>query len=129
MKVSTLIPTFVLFWIVLASPPRRVQEKAVVVKPEVVTVDRTVKEFEIASITFRRLPAWQLTIEYTDNLGAAQIDNHIGVTSEINPTGADTLIASFNKANLSVKSMERRAIEHLISEGKIPESTVVGTPR
>ena len=74
---------------------------------------------------------WELRIEYADNTGKLQVDYHLGIFHALNnPNGADVLAKQLNKANLSVKSLECRAIEHLASEGKIPAGTTcTGTPQ
>lgn len=72
---------------------------------------------------------WVLNISYTDNKDNNLTDNHVGVVSATNPNGADVLVKALNKADLSIKSLNRRALEHLVSEGKIPASAINGTPQ
>src|SRR5678816_3750647 len=100
------------------------QEKAVLDKPLVVTTS----DYEIVGLSFTRLPTWRFVITYTDTNGQTQMDVHQGETSTNVPSNvaADTFIIALNKANLSTKSLERRLMEHLISEGKIPAATING---
>lgn len=48
----------------------------------------------------------------------------------LGPTGTTTadLITALNKANLSVKSLERRILERLQTDGRIGTGTISGTP-
>lgn len=109
-------------------PAAALQEKADVAKP--VVVDKTITEFEIAGFAFSRLPEWKVTISYVDNLGTIYVDEHTGTTqTETNPNGASAFVITLNKANLSTKSLERRLLEHLQSEGKIPAASITGSPR
>ena len=41
---------------------------------------------------------------------------------------ATNLMIALNKADLSVKSLQRRIIERLVADGKLPVGTVEGTP-
>jgi hypothetical protein len=66
---------------------------------------------------------WQLIIRYMDSMGNMAVDSHTGVEE-----GADALVKSLNKANLSTTSLEHRALAHLIAEGKIPAATYSGVP-
>lgn len=85
--------------------------------------------YEIDSVSMARLPAWSLNICYQDNFGNILCDSHTGLVSVVGVTGADVLVKQLNKANLSIQSLECRAILHLISEGKIPAGTCTGTPQ
>lgn len=94
------------------------QEKADLVTP----VPKTVTSYEVAGVYIHRLPDWELGIEYLDDQGGRHRDAHRGADAE-------ALVKALNKADLSVKSLERRVLEHLIAEGKIPPATITGTPR
>ena len=94
------------------------QEVSVLTTP----VTSTVLQYEILGMSFYRLPEWSLEIVYVDNLGKRLQDNH-------RSDEARDLIVALNKANLTTKSLERRLMEHLIAEGKIPPATITGTPR
>lgn len=73
---------------------------------------------------------WSLHITYCDNKDKVYTDFHEGIfNASTNPNGADVLVKALNKADLTVKSLNRRALEHLISEGKIPASVINGTPQ
>jgi hypothetical protein len=96
-----------------------------------IVTSTTVSSVQILSVFIQRkmfLYDWQLTIKYMDNMGNMAIDDHVGAVSVDNPRGADQLVVALNKSNLSVKSLERLALEHLIGEGKIPASTFTGSP-
>jgi len=41
---------------------------------------------------------------------------------------AESLIIALNKANLSTNSLQKRIIEQLVTDGKLPAGTVTGTP-
>ena len=45
-------------------------------------------------------------------------------------TGAEatSLMIALNKANLSTNSLQKRALERLVTDGKIPAGTVTGSP-
>lgn len=86
------------------------QEKATLSTP----VALSVTDYTIGTVILSRVPDWRLQITYYDNQGKEFADNHAGVTG-----GADVLIKALNKANLSTKSLECRALEHLRDEGKI----------
>lgn len=94
------------------------QEKADLTTPLTVTTS----SYEIAGIELRRLPRWTLRIVYMDDRGQEHYDVH-------QDEEAEALIIALNKADLSTNSLERRALQHLISEGKIPAATISGTPR
>jgi hypothetical protein len=91
----------------------------------------TVTSVQILSVFIQRKMFawdWQLTIRYMDNMGNMAIDDHVGAVGPLNPNGADLLVTALNTSNLSVKSLERLALEHLIGEGKLPASTFTGSP-
>lgn len=41
---------------------------------------------------------------------------------------ATALLVSFNKIDLSVKSLQRRVLERLVTDNKLPSGNVTGTP-
>ena len=41
---------------------------------------------------------------------------------------ATALMNSLNKANLTIKSLQRRVIEQALADGKLPAFTISGTP-
>lgn len=119
--VSVLVAFFApAFWLLggAAMAALSAQEKADLTTPETVTV----ASYEIAGIELRRLPRWTLRIVYMDDHGVEHYDVH-------QDDEAMALITALNKADLSTNSLERRALQHLISEGKIPAATITGTPR
>lgn len=42
--------------------------------------------------------------------------------------GVEAMLKAFNKANLATKSEERRILERLVADGRLPASTFEGTP-
>jgi len=120
--------------LLLAAAPATAQEVAVPDTP----VNVTVKAFAVVGIHIENLPEWRFVVTFTDDQGKRQEDVHIGPSYYVdpvgggktaNPSGAENLIKQMNTANMSVKSMNKRALEHLISEGKIPPATIQGTPQ
>lgn len=103
------------------------------------------QDVEIVEVRVGRLHNWSLSIYYIDNAGVVGLDQHQGLyiaptiddpatpnvneSSPGNPTGADVLVKQLNRANLAVKSLECRAIEHLVAHGKIPAATCTGKPQ
>ena len=100
------------------------QERATLTVP--VVSSTTVSAYEVTGVLLQRgasaQPAYRFVIYYADNLGNVFSDEHVG-------DDAATLIRALNKANLSTKSLERRALEHLVSEGKIPAAAITGVPQ
>jgi hypothetical protein len=89
----------------------------------------------IISIHIEYGPPARIVVDYTDNLGVVQRDEHNATTT---PTGA-TLLAALNTANLASTlcggtpitacSLNARVIKHLQTEGKIAAGSVTGTPQ
>lgn len=109
------------------------QEKATLTTP---IAQPSIVDVQISRITIARLPTWELTIDYIDNLGKTQVDSHQGVfNATLNPNGADVLVKALNKANLSTSSLEKRAITHLQDAAahdgiaKVPPGAVTGSPQ
>jgi hypothetical protein len=117
------------------------QEKGSYVTPQ---ARAAITDIEITEVRIGRIP-WMLAIHYRDSAGTTMIDYHRGVFIEPiaddpgtpnvneanpgNPRGADVLVKALNKANLSTKSLECRAVEHLVSEGLIPAASCSGAPQ
>lgn len=59
-----------------------------------------------------------------------EVISNTGVRKEHDYVGADamTKMIALNKANLSIKSLERRIIEQLQADGVLPAGTISGTP-
>lgn len=103
------------------------QERATLTTP---VLPAEITGYSIAEVRIARYPNWLLEIVYQNNTGQVLKDTHMGVFEATgNPTGADVLVKSLNKANLSTQSLERRALQHLIDEKKIPASSITGTPQ
>ena len=94
-----------------------------------------ITEYEVNTVTMTRPRTlssggdWSLNIVYNDNKGNLFTDHHQGIFHAVtNPNGADVLVKQLNKVNLSVKSLNCRAIEHLQGENKIAASSNSCTP-
>lgn len=106
-----------------------IQEKATLTVP-VALGSRS--EYQVTGVSLNRpktigTPSgeWSLNIIYYDNKDQVYTDYHVGVFHAVNnPNGADVLVKQLNKANLSSNSLNCRALNHLITEGKIAGSTV-----
>lgn len=117
-----------MFW-----PAATAQERAV---PDVPVV-ATITSYKITGFALEREPDWRFTITYQDSNGRAYTDSHYGPSSGPNPTGgppivnpegADAFLKQLITANFSTTSMMKRLLQHLVQHGKIPASTVTGTP-
>lgn len=109
------------------------QEMAVPDKPIV----STVTSYKIIAFSQEREPDWRFVITYKDSNDKVYRDEHHGLNSLPNPEGgapinnpegADELMKQLNTGNFSTTSMIRRLLQHLVTHGKIPPSTVQGTP-
>jgi hypothetical protein len=80
----------------------------------------TISDYEVLGVSVGRDP-WRVVIRYRDTLGNEFGHEMIGVDAE-------PLVKALNTANLSIKSLERRALEKLITDGLIPAGTVTGIP-
>ena len=114
--------------------PAAAQEGA---KPDV-PVNKTVNLYRIIRFSQERKPDWRFVITFEDDQGGVYTDEHYG-PSQIpdpanpgsfteNPNGAEKFLKQMNTTNFSTNSMTKRLLEHLELHGKIPPSTVVGTP-
>ena len=109
------------------------QEVAVPVKP----VPSTITEYRITAFSQERIPDWRFKITFQDSNGKVYYDEHFGLTSvpspgggppTNNPNGADTFLKTLNTSDYRTVSMVNRLLQHLVAHGKIPASTVSGTP-
>ena len=110
------------------------QEIAVPTTP----VTATITSYKITAFTFEREPDWRFVITFEDSNGKAYRDEHHGRALLPNPTqggdpianpdGADTFIKQLNTMNFATTSLTKRLLQHLVQHGKIPASTVTGTP-
>jgi hypothetical protein len=106
------------------------QEIAVPDKP----VPAVISSYEIVGFSQERYPDWRFTITYRDNLGKTYTDEHHGPSSipnpaggqAVNPDGAEAFLKQMNTANFSTVSFTKRLLQHLVTHGKIPSSTVTG---
>lgn len=115
--------------IVALSDQVKAQEKATLTDP---VTQPTITEYSIREVRLGRDP-WLAWIYYVDNTGKMQLDAHSGIVTAENPDGADVMVKALNKANLNPatggKTLECRAIEHLVAHGKIPAATCTGSPQ
>lgn len=81
----------------------------------------TVSSVQVTSVLIERLPAWRFVLKWKDSAGAFFSYEEVGAEAE-------PQIKAFNKANLSVKSAERRALEYLQAKGKIGAGSMSGSP-
>jgi hypothetical protein len=79
-----------------------------------------VSDYEVTGVFVGRNP-FKLTIYYRDSLGNEFSDETVG-------DAAEPLVKALNKANLSIKSLERRALEKLQADGRISAGSVTGSP-
>ena len=93
-------------------------EKAVLQTP---IIRANVTSYEIAWVELRRLPDWHLSIGYVDDAGETHVFGADGNEAKIP-------IRLLNTVDLSVKSLERRALEYLMTKGLIATASVAGTP-
>ena len=66
-------------------------------------------------------PLAEIDITLADQLGKT-------ITASYRNSQAAALMATLNTANLSTKSLQKRAIEKLQADGKLPAGTITGTP-
>lgn len=109
------------------------QERAVPDTP----VPVTITSYQIVGFALEREPDWRLTVTFKDSNGKIYTDEHYGPSTLPNPaggdpivvpTGAEALVKQLNTANLSTVSLMKRLLQHLVQHGKIPASTITGTP-
>jgi len=109
------------------------QEIAVPDKPLTVTIT----SYKVIGFSQERDPDWRFSITYQDSTGKTYVDQHYGLSSRpnpaggqpiVNPEGADSLLKQLNTMNFTTTSLTKRLLQHLIAHGKIPASTVTGTP-
>lgn len=75
----------------------------------------------LASLAFSRYPNWLIHIILKDDQN--RLSHYY-----YRDAAAQTMITALNKANLGVKSLERRVIEQLVSDGKLAAGSVSGSP-
>lgn len=117
----------VALWVMTA----RAQEIAVPDTP----VAATITSYKIVAFSQEREPDWKFTIVYKDSNGKVYEDEHYGLSTVqgpegpiTRPEGADALMKFMNTANFATTSQIKRLLQHLVQHGKIPPSTVTGTP-
>lgn len=100
-------------------------------------VPATITSYKIVSFTQEREPDWRFVITYKDSNGKLYTDEHYGKNTVIEPgtgqsvnrpEGADELMKQLNTGNFTTTSQVKRLLQHLSQHGKIPPSTVQGTP-
>lgn len=84
------------------------------------SVPQNIVSYSVNSIRFE----WGqqlISIEVLDNTGKSTVVNYAGDT-------AKNLMISLNKANLSVTSLQKRILNQLAADGKLPAGNITGTP-
>jgi hypothetical protein len=104
----------ILFGIVLAAAAAMGQEVAVPDKP----VPSTITSYKIIAFSQEREPDWRFVITFQDSNGKVYRDEHHGLNSLPNPAG-DEPINNPEGADAFLKQVQH---------GKIPPSSVTGTP-
>lgn len=85
-----------------------------------------VSSVEVVGIQMFRKPPASLFVLVRDDQGR---ETEFGWVDDSQSTKAIDTIRALNKANLSTKSLERRALEFLVAEGKITAAgTITGSP-
>jgi hypothetical protein len=56
-------------------------------------------------------------------------NNNDQITHVYQGSAATALMVALNKANLTIKSLQRRVIEQLVADGKLPAGSVTGSPQ
>lgn len=107
------------------------QELAVPTTP----VPATITSYRVVGFSQEFGPDWRFCITYQDSNGKTYTDEHYGLAMRPgpdgptpNPVGADAFLKQLNTSNFSTTSMTKRLLQHLVAHGKIPASTVTGTP-
>ena len=59
---------------------------------------------------------------------AVRDNNHVVTTHVYEGAEATTLMTALNTANLSIISLQKRILNRLAADGKLPAGTVTGTP-
>jgi hypothetical protein len=81
-----------------------------------------------SSVTTFRVDA--LELHWTRAYIRVLLSNSLGdrVKAEYLGSDAMTLMTALNKANLSTISLHKRILERLVSDGKLPAGSVLGSP-
>lgn len=71
-----------------------------------------------------------LILLWDEQFIAVRLRDNNGVTSNYYYTGAQagTLMVALNKADLSAISLQRRILQQLVKDGKLPAGNVTGSP-
>lgn len=84
------------------------------------TANITVSDFSLVSIFFH-LRDSRIVVEVADTTGKVIACTYEGST-------ALALMVALNKANLSTTSLQRRILERLVQDNKLPAGNVTGSP-
>lgn len=84
------------------------------------TTPQSVTDYRISIIKFNWDEA-KITVVLKDTQGDTVTVGYTGET-------ATSLMVALNKANLSTNSLQKRTLEQLVTDGKIPAGTVSGSP-
>lgn len=104
------------------------QEKVTLTSP--VYVDAGASEFRVAALDLNRRGSEIRAIFGEVQPGTATfVSNGKTLLCLYSDAQADTLLIALNKANLSIKSLERRVTEQCQSDGKLGAGTISGVPQ
>ena len=84
------------------------------------TAPPSVASYQVQELLLSRVRAF-IKVVLSDSLGNRFVCSYTG-------GAALAKINQLNTANLTVSSLEKRILESLVSDGKLPAGTVTGTP-
>lgn len=90
-----------------------------------------ISDFRVVSLNLRRGVGnilAEIHVRLLETSGSSLVENGKTITAVYTGSVAETLLNALNKADLTVKSLERRVIERLLADGKIGTGTISGTP-
>ena len=97
-------------------------ELHVLTAPTTFVAPQSITDYKVLRFLIdRSTPISRLLIVVRSNTGVVVEAVYTGI-------GADPLISALNTANLSTKSLEKRILERLATDGFIPAGSVTGTP-
>lgn len=104
----------------------RAQER--VVFPVPVQADAGAVEFRVSELVLN-VEASVVTVRLRETSDGAFVPNGRQVVASYAAADADALMRALNTANLSTKSLQRRVIEKLVADGKVPAGLISGVPQ
>lgn len=85
----------------------------------------TISQYRIVRLLLEREPFALILVVVADN---RNVRTEVAYSDDGGGTVAASLLHALNTADLSVKSLQRRVLEYLVSDGKLPAGSVSGTP-